>query len=124
MRLKAIEKQKRDNFFICWCFSLSYCQISNKYCALKSAPDYFQFFDLILSQGSIIGIMKPNGQAIKLVGVTLRRTGQSPSTLARKLSRRAPRERSEQRGCKEGTARVFAVQVQDFVSITSVAVQI
>ena len=31
-------------------------------------------------------------------------TGQSPGTLARKLSRRAPRERSEQRGCKEGTA--------------------
>ena len=31
-------------------------------------------------------------------------TGQSPGTLARKLSRRAPRERSEQRGCKEGMA--------------------
>ena len=31
-------------------------------------------------------------------------TGQGPGTLARKLSRRAPRERSEQRGCKEGMA--------------------
>jgi len=29
---------------------------------------------------------------------------QGPGTLARKLSRRAPRERSEQRGCKEGMA--------------------
>jgi len=40
------------------------------------------------------------------------RTGQGPGTLARKLARRAPRERSEQRGCKEGMARVFAVRVQ------------
>ena len=37
-------------------------------------------------------------------------TGHGPDTLARKLSRRAPRERSEQRGCKpacggEGMAR-------------------
>jgi hypothetical protein len=31
-------------------------------------------------------------------------TGQGPDTLATKLSRRAPRERSEQRGCKEGMA--------------------
>ena len=29
-------------------------------------------------------------------------SGQDSDTLARKLSRRAPRERSEQRGCKEG----------------------
>ena len=50
-------------------------------------------------------------------------TGQGPGTLARKLSRRAPHERSEQRGCKEGMARVFAVQVQSWLSITSVAVQ-
>ena len=40
-------------------------------------------------------------------------TGQSPGTLARKLSR-----------CKEGMARVFAVMVQILLSITSVAVQI
>ena len=39
-------------------------------------------------------------------------SGQSPGTLARKLSR-----------CKEGRARVFAVIVQNFVSITGVAVQ-
>jgi hypothetical protein len=39
-------------------------------------------------------------------------TGQSPGTLAEKLSR-----------CKEGMARVFAIQVQKFVGITSVAVQ-
>jgi hypothetical protein len=32
------------------------------------------------------------------------RTGQGTGTLARKLSRRAPCERSEQRGCKEGMA--------------------
>jgi len=29
-------------------------------------------------------------------------TGEGPGTLATKLSRRAPREHSEQRGCKEG----------------------
>jgi hypothetical protein len=40
-------------------------------------------------------------------------TGQNPGTLARKLSR-----------CKEGMARVFAIQVQILLSITSVAVQI
>jgi hypothetical protein len=39
-------------------------------------------------------------------------SGQSPGTLARKLSR-----------CKEGMARVFAVQVQTLLSITCVAVQ-
>ena len=39
-------------------------------------------------------------------------TEQSPGTLASKLSR-----------CKEGMACVFAVQVQSFVGITSVAVQ-
>ena len=39
-------------------------------------------------------------------------TGQGPGTLAEKLSR-----------CKEGMARVFAVQVQILLSITSVAVQ-
>ena len=42
---------------------------------------------------------------------------------ARKLSRRAPRERSEQRGCKEGMACVFAVKVQSWLNITRVAVQ-
>jgi hypothetical protein len=31
-------------------------------------------------------------------------SGQGPDTLARKLSRCAPRERSEQRGCQEGMA--------------------
>ena len=40
-------------------------------------------------------------------------TGQRPVSLAEKLSR-----------CKEGMARVFAIQVQGFVGITSVAVQI
>ena len=40
-------------------------------------------------------------------------TGQSPGTLARKLSR-----------CKEGMARVFADQVQILLSITRVAVQV
>ena len=40
-------------------------------------------------------------------------TGQGPDTLARKLSR-----------CKEGMARVFAVQVQILLSITCVAVQV
>ena len=40
-------------------------------------------------------------------------TGQSPGTLARKLSR-----------CKEGMARVFAVQVLIWLSITSVALQV
>jgi hypothetical protein len=39
-------------------------------------------------------------------------SGQGPCTLARKLSR-----------CKEGMARVFAVQVQILLSITCVAVQ-
>jgi hypothetical protein len=39
-------------------------------------------------------------------------TGQGPGTLAEKLSR-----------CKEGMARVFAVMVQSFLGITSVAVQ-
>jgi len=39
-------------------------------------------------------------------------TGQGPGTLAAKLSRR-----------KEGMARVFAIKVQGFVCITSVAVQ-
>jgi hypothetical protein len=40
-------------------------------------------------------------------------SGQSPGTLASKLSR-----------CKEGMARVFAVRVQILLSITSVAVQV
>ena len=39
-------------------------------------------------------------------------TGQSPGTLATKLSR-----------CKEGMARVFAIRVQGFLSFTSIAVQ-
>ena len=54
-------------------------------------------------------------------------TGQGPVTRAsgaRKLSRRAPRERSEQRGCKEGMARVFAIRVQILLSITRVAIQV
>ena len=51
-------------------------------------------------------------------------SGHDPDTLTRKLSRRAPREHCEQRGCKEGMARVFAVQVQNFVGITRVAVQV
>jgi len=40
-------------------------------------------------------------------------SGQGPGTLARKLSR-----------CKEGMARVFAVRVLSWLSITSVAVQV
>ena len=40
-------------------------------------------------------------------------TGQSPGSLARKLSR-----------CKEGMARVFAVRVLSWLSITSVAVHV
>jgi len=40
-------------------------------------------------------------------------TGLRPGTLAVKLSR-----------CKEGMARVFAVQVQILLSLTSVAVQV
>jgi hypothetical protein len=44
-----------------------------------------------------------------------------PDTLAGKLSRRAPRERSEQRGCEESMARVFAVMVQILLSITRIA---
>jgi hypothetical protein len=40
-------------------------------------------------------------------------TGQSPGTLAGKLSR-----------CKEGMARVFAVMVQILLNITRVAVQV
>jgi hypothetical protein len=48
-------------------------------------------------------------------------SGQGPGSLAAKLSRRAPRERSEQRGCKEGMARVFAVLVQILLSIMRVA---
>ena len=51
-------------------------------------------------------------------------SGQSPGTLARKLSRRAPRERSEQRGCKEGMARVFAVMVQILLRTGAIAVQV
>jgi hypothetical protein len=39
-------------------------------------------------------------------------TGQGTGTLASKLSRRAPRERSEQRGCKEGMAWFLQIQVQ------------
>ena len=61
-------------------------------------------------------------------------TGYGPDTLARKLSRRAPRERSEQRGCKEGEpapqqrsgggGALFTVMVQILLSITRVAVQV
>jgi len=68
------------------------------------------------------------------VAVTRRRTGQGPHTLAGKLSRRAPRERSEQRGCKEGEpapqqrsgggGALFTVMVQILLSITRVAVQV
>ena len=47
-----------------------------------------------------------------------------PGTLARKLSRRAPRERSEQRGCKEGMAHFLPVMAQILMSNTSVAVQV
>jgi hypothetical protein len=39
-------------------------------------------------------------------------SGHDPDTLARKLSRRAPRERREQRGCKEGMAWFLQIQVQ------------
>jgi len=39
-------------------------------------------------------------------------TGHGPDTLARKLSRRAPRDRREQRGCKEGMAWFLQIQVQ------------
>jgi hypothetical protein len=39
-------------------------------------------------------------------------SGHDPDTLARKLSRRAPREQSEQRGCKGGFGAVFGIQVQ------------
>ena len=48
--------------------------------------------------------MTRNGPAIKCVCVSRRQHRQDPGTLARKLSRRAPRERSEQRGCKEAMA--------------------
>ena len=51
-------------------------------------------------------------------------SGHDPDTLARKLSRRAPRERSEQRGCKEGMARVFAVMVQILLRAGAIAVQV
>ena len=37
-------------------------------------------------------------------------TGHDPDSLARKLSRRAPRERSEQRGCKERLRQGFGVR--------------
>ena len=53
-----------------------------------------------------------NGQAIWGGCVTWRSTGQSPGTLAIKLSR-----------CKEGMARVFAVQVQSWLIFTRVAIQ-
>jgi hypothetical protein len=54
-----------------------------------------------------------NGPAIWGGCVTRRSIRQGPGTLARKLSR-----------CKEGMARVFAVQVQILLSITRVAVQV
>jgi hypothetical protein len=56
--------------------------------------------------------MNANGPAIKGGCVTRREYRLNPGTLARKLSR-----------CKEGMARVFAVQVQILLNITSVAVQ-
>jgi hypothetical protein len=79
-----------------------------------------------------------NGPA---VGLSKRNPIQAPSRVQsprargdRKLSRRAPRERSEQRGCKEGEpapqqrsgggGAVFVVQVQSLLSITRVAVQV
>jgi hypothetical protein len=78
----------------------------------------------------IIGVVfwvADNGQAIWGGCVTRCSIRAVPSTrdgtLAGKLSRRAPRERSEQRGCKEGMARVFAVQVQNWLNITRIAVQ-
>jgi hypothetical protein len=72
--------------------------------------------------------MLPNGPAIK-GGCVTRRQHRAPrvlgaGTLASWLSRRAPREPSEQRGCKEGMARVFVVRVLSWLCITSVAVQI
>jgi hypothetical protein len=56
--------------------------------------------------------MRPNGPAIKGGCVTRRQHRFDPVSLATKLSR-----------CKKGMARVFAVQVQTLLSITSVAVQ-
>ena len=50
-------------------------------------------------------------------------TGQGPGTLARKLSRRAPRERSEQRGCKKGMACFLPSGYRVLLSFTSFAVQ-
>ena len=54
-----------------------------------------------------------NGPAIWGGCVTRRSTGQSPGTLATKLSR-----------CKEGMARVFAVMVQILLSAGAIAVQV
>ena len=56
--------------------------------------------------------MHYNGPAIKGGCVTRRKHWADPGTLAEKLSQ-----------CQEGMARVFAVQVQVLLSITSVAVQ-
>jgi hypothetical protein len=57
--------------------------------------------------------MTANGPAIWGGCVTRRSAEQSPGTLATKLSR-----------CKEGMARVFAVRVLIWLSITSVEVQV
>jgi hypothetical protein len=54
-----------------------------------------------------------NGPAIKGGCVTRHKHRQSPGTLVRKLSR-----------CKEGMARVFAIQVQILLSAGAVAVQV
>jgi hypothetical protein len=57
--------------------------------------------------------LKHNGPAIKGGCVTRRKHRADPGTLAAKQSR-----------CKEGKARVFAVQVQILLNITRVAVQV
>jgi hypothetical protein len=90
----------------------------------------YQLYILSISRRIILNFkqvpwlwMAHNGPAIWGVCVTWRSTGQCPGTLGRKLSRRAPRERSEQRGCKEGMARFLPSRHKLKLSITSVAVQ-
>ena len=108
--MPAAKSKNMPNFFLTFCLDLLHVYIS------KLSP-----YVLIPKQD-----LTDNGPA---VGLSKRNPTQAPSRVqsprasgARKLSRRAPRERSEQRGCKEGEPApqqrsggggvVFAVRVQ------------
>jgi hypothetical protein len=86
-------------------------------CLNKKSRFIFILYGPMLSSSQFVRIMKPNGPAVCF-------SKRNPTTaLGRILVPRASGARKLSR-CKEGLARVFAVNVQSLLSITRVAVQV